>query len=66
MRVRYRLSPLPWTLGAAVTALAGMAVADGGALAPAMAASAAIALVSGGMLARRWRHDRQAVHHAAA
>lgn len=66
MRVRRRLSPLPWTLGAAVTALAGMAVAEGGALAPAMAASAALALVSGAMLARRWRHDRQAVHHADA
>ncbi|MGE4280332.1 MAG: PAS domain-containing protein [Magnetospirillum sp.] len=64
MRIRKRLSPLPWTLGAAVTALAGMAIAEGGILAPAMAASAAVALVSGMALAKRWRHDRQSVRNA--
>jgi len=64
--VRITLSPLPWTLGAAVTALAGMAIAEGGSLAPAMAAAAAVALISGIVLAGRWRRDRVAAHHAAA
>lgn len=66
MAVRITLSPLPWTLGAAVTALAGMAIAEGGSLAPAMAAAAAVALISGIVLAGRWRRDRVAAHHAAA
>lgn len=66
MRPERRLTPLPWTLGAAVAALAGMALLEGGPLAPAMAAAAAVAIAAGIALAGRWRADRRAAGHALA
>ncbi|MBC7950500.1 MAG: hypothetical protein H7Z12_01595, partial [Rhodospirillaceae bacterium] len=52
MRTEWWISPLPWALGAAVSALAGLAVADGGPLVLPASATAAAALAAAGVLAR--------------
>jgi len=64
LRSDRRVSPLPWTLGAAVAALAGMAVLEAGPLVPAMAAASAVALITTAALVRRWMQDRRAATHA--
>lgn len=64
MRTEWWISPLPWTLGAAVSALAGLAVADGGPLVLPVSATAAAALAAGGVLARRWGQAREMAAHA--
>jgi two-component system, cell cycle sensor histidine kinase and response regulator CckA len=51
------MSPLPWVLGAAITALAGLSLATGGPLAVPAVAASAIALAAGGTMARRWSHS---------
>ncbi|MGE5545766.1 MAG: PAS domain-containing protein [Solirubrobacterales bacterium] len=53
-------SPLPWALGAAVLALSGLAVVQGGPLAIPAASTAAAALAAGGVLAHRWAEARAA------
>ncbi|WP_249209243.1 hybrid sensor histidine kinase/response regulator [Magnetospirillum sulfuroxidans] len=61
MRTDWRLNPLPWTLGAAVIALTGMAILDTGDLVLAMIGAAAVALTATFALVRRGIND-----HAAA
>ncbi|MBX9635513.1 MAG: PAS domain-containing protein [Magnetospirillum sp.] len=63
MRTEWWTSPLPWTLGAAVSALAGLAVADGGPLVLPASATAAAALVASAVLARRWGQAREMAAH---
>ena len=65
MRAEWWLSPLPWTLGAAVTALAGLAIINGrGGLATAVTATAAVALSSAFALVRRGAVQAQAAAQA--
>jgi len=47
-------NPLPWALGAAVVALTGLAVADGGPLVVPAVIAGIVALGAAGVLARRW------------
>lgn len=49
---------MPWTLGGAVAALAGLAVAQGGPLVVPVAAAAGCALAAAGVLTRRWAQAR--------
>lgn len=59
MRTDWWSSPLPWTLGAAILALAALAVADGGPLLLPTAAAVLIAALAGGALAHRWIQARR-------
>lgn len=58
MRTEWWTSPLPWTLGAAVSALAGLAAAGGGPLVLPVSAATAAALAAAGVLAHRWGQAR--------
>lgn len=64
MRPEWWTSPLPWTLGATVSALAGLAVAEGGPLLLPAAGAAAAALAATVMLSRRWGLARDAAGRA--
>ena len=66
MRAEWNHGPLPWTLGAAVAALTGMAVIAGGPLVPAVAGAAAVATLSLATLLRRWATARRLAADAAA
>ncbi len=56
---------MPWALGAAVVAVTGLAAANGGAIAIPATIAGAVALASGGILARRWEHARHAASQNA-
>ncbi len=64
MRTEWWLSPLPWTLGAAATALSGLALADAGPLALPIAGAAAATLAAGFVLSHRWSQAAAAAAHA--
>ena len=64
MRTEWWASPLPWALGAAVSALAGLAVAEGGPLVLPVSAAAAAALAATGVLSHRWGQARDAAGRA--
>ncbi|HLO78147.1 MAG TPA: PAS domain-containing sensor histidine kinase, partial [Magnetospirillum sp.] len=64
MRTEWWTSPLPWTLGAAVSALAGMAAAESGPLLLPVGVAALTALAATGVLARRWGQAREAAAQA--
>ncbi|MGE5504163.1 MAG: PAS domain-containing protein [Actinomycetota bacterium] len=66
MRTEWLTSPLPWTLGAASAAAAGLALADNGPLALPLFASSIVALVAGLALAHRWGRGLRAADQGEA